>query len=121
MFSGLKLKMEIKTTKKQLMSFRIDYEKLLEKYKTIWPQTEDLKNNVFLVCYDRSIKTKKRTYSDKAYINFYGLNAPENYIECKSFTVVSILSLHTKINITRNYLYTIRLIKMQASKCWVSS
>ena len=37
MFSGLKLKMEIKTTKKQLMSFRVDHEKLLEKYKTISP------------------------------------------------------------------------------------
>ena len=93
------------------MSFRIDHEKLLEKYKTIWPQTEDLKNNVFLVYYDRyiktkkkniyydrSIKTKKRTYSDKAYINFYGLNAPENYIECKSFTVVSIYSFLTYQN-----------------------
>ena len=50
-----------KDKKKQLMSFRIDHEKLLEKYKTIWPQTEDLKNNVFLVYYDRSIKTKKKT------------------------------------------------------------
>ena len=51
MFSGLKLKMEIKTTKEQLMSFRVDHEKLLEKYKTISPQTEDLKNNVSLVYY----------------------------------------------------------------------
>ena len=29
---------------KKLMSFRVNYEKLLEKYKTIWTKIEDLKN-----------------------------------------------------------------------------
>ena len=36
-----KLQMEIKV-KKKLISFHIDNEKLLEKYKTIWAKIEDL-------------------------------------------------------------------------------
>ena len=39
--------------------------------------------------YDRYIKTKIRTYGDKVYTNFRGLNAPEDDIECKTFTVIS--------------------------------
>ena len=35
-----------------------------------------------------------RTYSDKVYTNFLGLNVPEDDIECESFTVISIDSLH---------------------------
>ena len=45
---------------------------------------EYLKNielNVLPVCNDRHIKTKIRTYGDKFYTNFPGLDAPENYIE----------------------------------------
>ena len=41
----------------KIMSFRIDNENLLEKYKTIWTKIEDLKNidlNALLV-YDNSI------------------------------------------------------------------
>ena len=34
-----------------------------------------------------------RTYGDKVYINFRGLNVPEDDIECESFTVISIDSL----------------------------
>ena len=61
------------------MSFRIDDEKVLEKYKAIWNRSEDLKNNelnasLCLTVYDdRYIKTKIRTYSDKVYTNFRGL------------------------------------------------
>ena len=45
----------------KLMSFRIDDEKLLEKYKAIWTKIEDLKNielNTLPVYDDRYIKTK---------------------------------------------------------------
>ena len=57
---------------------------------------EDLKNielNALPVYDDRYIKTKIRTYDDKVYTNFHGLNVPENDIKCKSFTVISIDSL----------------------------
>ena len=40
--------------------------------------------------YDRYIKTKIRTYGDKVYTNFRGLNVPKDEIECESFTVISI-------------------------------
>ena len=43
------------------MSFRIDDEKLLEKYKKFWTKTGDLKNtevNALPVFDDRYIKTK---------------------------------------------------------------
>ena len=43
---------------------------------------------------DRHIKNKVRTYVYKLYTNIYGLNVPEDDIECKSFTVISIDSLH---------------------------
>ena len=42
---------------------------------------------------DRYTKNKIRTYGDKVYTNFRGLNVPEDDIECESFTVISIDSL----------------------------
>ena len=69
------------------MSFRIDDEKLLEKYKAISTKIEDLRNielNVLQVYDDRYIKTKTWTYGDKVYINFHGLNVSEVDIECES-------------------------------------
>ena len=66
----------------KLMSFCIDDEKLLEKYKTTL--TEDFKNIKFntLPVYDeRYIKTKLKTYSNKVYTNFHSLNVPEDDIE----------------------------------------
>ena len=42
---------------------------------------------------DKYIKTKMRTFGDKVYTNFLGLNVPENDIQCESFTVISIDSL----------------------------
>ena len=42
---------------------------------------------------DRFIKTKIRTYCNKAYTNFCGLNVPEYDIECECFTAISIDSL----------------------------
>ena len=76
------------------MFFRIDDEKLLEKYKTIQTNIKDLKNielNALPVYDDRYIKTKIRKYDYKVYTNFHGLNVPEGNIECESFTVTYIL------------------------------
>ena len=42
---------------------------------------------------DRYIITKIRTYGDKVYTNFSGLNVLEDDAECESFTVISIDSL----------------------------
>ena len=39
------------------------------------------------------IKNKIRTCEDQVYINFRGLNVPEDDIECESFTIISINSL----------------------------
>ena len=97
----LKMSVYVKTNKvedkiNKLMSFRIDDEKLLEKYKAIWSKVEDLKNSeldALPVYDDRYIKTKIRTYGDKVYTNFRGLNVPEDDIERESFTVISIDSL----------------------------
>ena len=72
------------------MFFRIDYEKLLEKYRAIWTKIECLKNIKLKVYDDRCIKTKIRTFTDKVYANFCDLNMPEDDIEYESFTVISI-------------------------------
>ena len=80
----------------KLMSFCINDERLLEKYKAIRNTIEDFKNielNASPFYDDRCIKTRIRTYGDKVYTNFCGLNVPENDIECESFTVISIDSL----------------------------
>ena len=76
------------------MFFRIDDEKLLEKYKTNQTNIKDLKNielNALPVYDDRYIKTKIRKYDYKVYTNFHGLNVPEGNIECESLTVTYIL------------------------------
>ena len=78
------------------MPFRIDDKKLLEKHKAIWTKIEDLKKNrlkALTVFSDGYIKPKIRTYGDKVYTNFRGLNAPEDDLESESFTVISIDSL----------------------------
>ena len=80
----------------KLMSYHIDDEKVLEKYKAIWAAIEDLKNiklNALPVYDDRYIKTKRRTFGDTFYTNFRGLNVPEDDVECESFTVISTNSL----------------------------
>ena len=78
------------------MSFRIDDEKLLEKYKDICTKIENFKNvelDALPVYDDKYIKTKTRAFGDKVYTNFSGLNVPEDNMECESFTVISIDSL----------------------------
>ena len=86
----------VKLRVKSINQCLIDDEKLVEKYKAIWTKVKDLKNIEldFLPVYDdRYTKTKIRTYGDKVYTNFRGLNVPENDIECESFTGISIDSL----------------------------
>ena len=72
-----KVKEGYKDKNNRLMSFRTDDEELSEKYKAIWTKIEDLKNIKLdaLPVYDgRYIKTKIRTYGDKVYTSFHGLN-----------------------------------------------
>ena len=91
--SGYVKTFKVKEGNNKIMSFRIDDEKLLEKYKAIRIKIEDLKNiklNALPVHDDRYIKTKIRTFGDKVYTNFRGLNVPEDDKECEYFTVISI-------------------------------
>ena len=77
----------------KLMSLQVDDGKLLERHEAICTKTEDLKNielNALPVYNDRYITIKKKTYRDKVYIHFRGLNLPEDDIEYESFTVISI-------------------------------
>ena len=50
------------------------------------------------VYHDRYMNTKIRTYGNKVYTNFLGLNVPEDDLECESFIVISIdfLVVHNK-------------------------
>ena len=82
----------------KLMSFCVNDEELLEKYKTIWTKIEDLMN-VLPFYDDRYIKTKIRTYGDKVYTNFRDFNMAENDTECELFTAISIDSLLVYENI----------------------
>ena len=77
------------------MSSCIDDDRPLGKYETISTEIEYLKKTGLnaLPVYVRYIKTKIRAYGNKVYINFCGLIVPEDYIECESFTVISINSL----------------------------
>ena len=91
-----KVKDKEKDKNNKLLSLRINEEKLLEKYKTIWTKIKDLKITGLIalpVFDDRYIKTKVRAYGDKVYTNFRDLNVPEDDIERSSFTVISIDSL----------------------------
>ena len=94
--SGYVKKFKVEDKINKLMSFHIDDEKLLQKYKAIWTKIEGLKKiklNALPVYDDRYIKTKIRTYGDKVCTNFRGLNVPEDDIECQSFTIISTDSL----------------------------
>ena len=64
--------------------------------KPIWTRTEDLKNTEFdaLPVYDgRFIKNKIKMHGDKVSTKFRGLSVPDDGVQCKSFTVISIASL----------------------------
>ena len=42
------------------------------------------------------LKTKIKTYCDKVYTDFCGLNVPEDDLECEYFTLISIDSCISK-------------------------
>ena len=72
-----KVKERDKDKNNKLMSFCINDEKLLEKYKANWTNIENLKSielNALAFYDDRYIDTKIRVYGDKIYTNFRGLN-----------------------------------------------
>ena len=98
----IKLKRERdKDKNNKLISFRIDDEKLLEKYDTIFTEVEDLKNielNVLSAYDDRYVKTEIRTYGNKVYTCFRELNVPEDDIEFESFTATFIYALNVHDN-----------------------
>ena len=94
--------------------------KSYSRHKAIQAKIENFKNielNALPVYDDRYIKSKK-TYGDKVYTNFSGLNMLENNIECKAVIVVPIDSLlvYMKKNITCKYIQTIALIKFLSNK-----
>ena len=103
--SGYIQTFKVEDKKNELMSFRIDDKKLLEKYGAIWTKIEDLQDIIKLkaspVYDDGYIKTKIRTYDNRVYTNLCGLNVPENDVECESFTVISI---YEKYNNKKHYL-----------------
>ena len=105
--SGYVKTFKVKDKSNKLMSFCLDDEKLLEKYKAIWTKIEDLKNielNALSAYEDRYIKSKIRTYGYKVYTNVCGLNVIEDDIKCESFTVISIdylLVYESKYNLAR--------------------
>ena len=71
--SGYLKTFKVKEASNKLMSFRIDVEKLLERYKAIWTKIKDFKNiklNTVPVYDDINIKTKIRTSGDKVYLTF---------------------------------------------------
>ena len=91
-----KVKNGNKDENNKVMSLRINDDKLLEKYKTIWTKIEGLKNielHALPVYDDRYIKNKIRTYGDKVHTTFRGLIVPEDDLECELFTIISIDSL----------------------------
>ena len=84
-----KIKDGEKDKNNKLISFHIDDNKLLEKYKTTWTKIGDQSMMIDI----RYIKTKIGTHGDKVCTNFRGLNVSENGVECESCTVISIDSL----------------------------
>ena len=95
-FQKFKVKDGDKDKNNKLMSFYKDYEKLLDKCKTIGTKIKDLKTielNALSVYDDRYIKTKIRTHDANLYTNFCGLNVPKYAMECEYFSVISIDSL----------------------------
>ena len=102
------------------MYFDIDDDNLLEKYKTIWTNIQNVQNMKFndLTVYDdRYIQTKIRAQDDKMCTNVYSLNGTEDGVECESFTtILLILYFFMKTNSTRKYIQTMVLIEFQTSK-----
>ena len=93
----------------KLTSFHIDDDNLLEKYRTIWTKIKDLQNaelNALIVDDERYIQNKIKTYVDKIYTNFHGLDVSKDDIECKCFKLIM------KIKITCKYILMNILIEL---------
>ena len=87
MLRHLELKKEIKIIK--VINYCTGDGNLLKKYRAIWTKIEDLINIAWKVLpvYDnRYIKSKIKTYGDKVYSNFRGLNMQEHDIESESLS-----------------------------------
>ena len=70
----------VKDKSNKFISFHINDEKLLVKYKIIWSKIERLKNielNALSVYNDEYMKNKRRPYTDKVYTNSRGVNVLE--------------------------------------------
>ena len=93
--SGMLWHLEIgvdKSKNNKFMPLRIDDDKPLEKYKSIWTKIEHLKNIELynlLVYDDICIKIKIKAYGEILYINFCGLNVPEDGLKHESVTGIS--------------------------------
>ena len=101
----------------KLMALHIDDDKLLEKYETIWTETDDLQNielNALPVHDVRYIKNKIRTYGDKVYKTCHCLNVPKDGVKYDSFTIFSVdhSPAYEKKKITCKSIYSIVLIKL---------
>ena len=71
---------KVKDKSNKFISFHINDEKLLVKYKIIWSKIERLKNielNALSVYDDEYMKNKRRPYTDKVYTNSRGVNVLE--------------------------------------------
>ena len=82
-----------KNKNNELTSSRLDNNKLLEKYKTIWTKTEVLKIielNALQIQGGRYIESKIRRDGDKVYTNIHSLDMPHDGLECESVTIASI-------------------------------
>ena len=74
----------------------VDDDEVLEKYKTFRINIEDLQNaglNALIVYDDKYVKTKLRTYGNKVYSNFHGVDVAEDAVECEYFAIIFINSL----------------------------
>ena len=92
MLRNLKVKIESISYYLSVQMMR-NYQKNIKLFGLRSKTSKNIKLNALPVYDDRYIKTKTRTYGDKVYPNFRGLNVPEGDKGCESFTVISIDSL----------------------------
>ena len=77
----------------KLMSFRVDGDNPVEKYKNIWRKIGELKGfglTALLIHGDKYIKTKIKTNDQKINADIYDLGVPEDGVDCNCMTIISI-------------------------------
>ena len=88
------------------MSFKVNDNKLLKKYKEIWEKAGNLLNielivNAFMYGdVDKYIKTKIKTYGEKVNTNFQGQKVPK---ENASYKCISLIMLDSVIRVNKKY------------------